>query len=346
MLKVTPLLFCLLIFSSTEVLAKENKDLLTSPRESSVNSHFYLGIRSGWSSVNGACSDSVIDCDDNTVGYGIYSGYQLTSWFALEGGITDYGKPGAHYSNDQVSSDIKGAELSVVFRQSFAESWSAYTRLGVSYQNIEKNSEWAGNQNEGDLNTLAALGLSYSFSKQWSLRGEYQFIDGIGGSNIQQADLHFTSLGLTYHFGGVITKTITIAPAVSIDGEALFVEMTPLKVVTENILFNHDSSTVNTKIKLDDIVKQLTEINEEEVNIVGHTDNIGSTVYNQALSERRAQFVANYLQQSGISTSKLTVSGKGESEPVSDNGSMSGRAENRRVMLRITAPFHNKKETK
>jgi OOP family OmpA-OmpF porin len=69
--------------------------------------------------------------------------------------------------------------------------------------------------------------------------------------------------------------------------------------------------------------------------IVGHTDSRGSKRYNQGLSERRAQSVADYLAAQGLTTNNIQVSGRGESEPVASNKSRAGRAQNRRVNIQV-----------
>ena len=70
--------------------------------------------------------------------------------------------------------------------------------------------------------------------------------------------------------------------------------------------------------------------------VVGHTDSSGTEAYNQQLSERRAQTVADYLQAKGVAPGRLAASGAGESEPIADNATKEGRAENRRVVLKRT----------
>ncbi len=69
--------------------------------------------------------------------------------------------------------------------------------------------------------------------------------------------------------------------------------------------------------------------------IEGYTDSVGSDEYNQALSQRRADAVKSYLLAQGIDSSRLTSSGKGESSPISDNGTSTGRQQNRRVEVII-----------
>jgi OOP family OmpA-OmpF porin len=72
-----------------------------------------------------------------------------------------------------------------------------------------------------------------------------------------------------------------------------------------------------------------------DILVEGHTDSIGSDAYNQTLSEKRAAAVKNYLISKGIPLNKIVSSGKGEKEPVADNGTVLGRAQNRRVELRV-----------
>jgi outer membrane protein OmpA-like peptidoglycan-associated protein len=69
--------------------------------------------------------------------------------------------------------------------------------------------------------------------------------------------------------------------------------------------------------------------------IEGHTDNIGTEEYNQQLGERRASAVRNYLNQQGIPLHALNVISYGEARPVADNTTPAGRAQNRRVIVRV-----------
>lgn len=69
--------------------------------------------------------------------------------------------------------------------------------------------------------------------------------------------------------------------------------------------------------------------------IEGHTDNIGTEDYNLQLGERRASAVRNYINQKGIPLHAVNVISYGESMPVADNGSPDGRAQNRRVVVRV-----------
>jgi OOP family OmpA-OmpF porin len=70
---------------------------------------------------------------------------------------------------------------------------------------------------------------------------------------------------------------------------------------------------------------------EVGVVITGHTDNVGSQKYNQALSLKRAQSVKNWLVEKGIASNRMRTVGRGLKEPVASNETDAGRAENRRI---------------
>ena len=84
---------------------------------------------------------------------------------------------------------------------------------------------------------------------------------------------------------------------------------------------------------LTSVGKVLTEFDQTVVEVAGHTDSTGSDSYNQALSERRAGSVSQYLQSQGIDGRRLITIGLGESMPVADNTTNAGRQANRRVEI-------------
>lgn len=81
--------------------------------------------------------------------------------------------------------------------------------------------------------------------------------------------------------------------------------------------------------------KYLEENPDEKLSLTGHTDSDGSDELNQGLSEVRAGKVRDILTAEGFSATNLEVSGKGESEPIADNGTVEGRQKNRRVSIRL-----------
>ncbi|MCB0274757.1 MAG: OmpA family protein [Calditrichaeota bacterium] len=81
----------------------------------------------------------------------------------------------------------------------------------------------------------------------------------------------------------------------------------------------------------------LNKYPDTEILLEGHTDNTGAEDYNMALSERRAQHVADYLRAQSVGSGRLIIKGYGEVQPVADNESAEGRQLNRRVEVAIYA---------
>jgi OmpA-OmpF porin, OOP family len=103
----------------------------------------------------------------------------------------------------------------------------------------------------------------------------------------------------------------------------------------ENIFFVTKSSQLLAKSfpKLNEVVTILNENPSLKVSIEGHTDDVGKDDVNQTLSDDRAAAVKAYLVSKGISESRLSSAGYGETKPVADNKTAAGRAKNRRVEM-------------
>lgn len=299
-----------------------------------VSDHFYIGGKIGWSAYDGACNSTNLDCQNDTFGYGLYGGYQFNRWLALEGGIVSYGEPEAKYSLGKISADVFGGELSVKVGYPISERLELFTRIGGSYQYIDKSSFISYQSTKShEWNTFGALGTSFRISSNWSVRGEYQFMDGIGERDVGQSDLHFTSVGLTYHFGA--------SEAASFDEEEVIDAPSQCELSDNSFslnsvyLFTNDSYEIASPSSLEPVIERLSNCANETVRIVGYTDNTGSNRYNEMLSKLRAHSVATYLENQGIKSSRLEVLGLGEGDPIGSNETDEGRAENRRVEVRF-----------
>jgi outer membrane protein OmpA-like peptidoglycan-associated protein len=75
-----------------------------------------------------------------------------------------------------------------------------------------------------------------------------------------------------------------------------------------------------------------------KIHINGYTDSVGNDVYNNRLSEQRAEAVANWLSSHGLQRSTISTHGFGKSNPVAPNTDDKGRAKNRRVVIFLTNP--------
>lgn len=105
------------------------------------------------------------------------------------------------------------------------------------------------------------------------------------------------------------------------------------------LLYDFDSDFVRpeARINLTELARSLAQYPNSDLLIIGHTDQVGSTSYNLGLSERRANSAATYLMSRGLSGTRVTTRGLGESEPVASNNTEAGRQANRRVEVAIFA---------
>ena len=104
------------------------------------------------------------------------------------------------------------------------------------------------------------------------------------------------------------------------------------------LLFDFDSDVIrsNAATNLNALAGNLSKYDESNLMIVGNTDDVGSSAYNQNLSEQRAESAARYLHGQGV-TRYIATAGVGEREPVSSNTTEAGRQQNRRVEVAIYA---------
>jgi len=116
-------------------------------------------------------------------------------------------------------------------------------------------------------------------------------------------------------------------------GEGLIVKF------DSGILFDFNKSDLkdNARTNIQNLAATMKNNPETNILIVGHTDDVGSDDYNMSLSRRRAASVRDFTIAQGIPSNRLSIEGRGESEPIADNTTESGRAQNRRVEIVIVA---------
>jgi outer membrane protein OmpA-like peptidoglycan-associated protein len=88
-------------------------------------------------------------------------------------------------------------------------------------------------------------------------------------------------------------------------------------------------------VELDKVVQLLQENPTVKIQIAGHTDNVGTVGDNTKLSGNRAKAVVTYLAGKGIDAKRLSFKGFGATQPIADNKTEAGRAQNRRTELKI-----------
>ncbi|HUX34015.1 MAG TPA: OmpA family protein, partial [Gemmatimonadaceae bacterium] len=105
------------------------------------------------------------------------------------------------------------------------------------------------------------------------------------------------------------------------------------------LLYDFDSDVVRADAaqNLRSLAASLEKYPNTDLLIVGHTDAVGTSDYNQALSQRRATAAADYLMGQGVASARLQAVGRGETEPIAPNDTEAGRQLNRRVEIAIYA---------
>lgn len=137
---------------------------------------------------------------------------------------------------------------------------------------------------------------------------------------------------------GTVTSSVEVRVAEIIsDYHGVATEAGTTLTVPSEVLFDFDEATLrpDARARLDEIVEVVGYFAQAPVEVVGHTDSQGEPAYNQDLSTRRADAVATHLVDAGVDTARLSVEGRGETEPDRPNDTEEGRQANRRVEITI-----------
>jgi outer membrane protein OmpA-like peptidoglycan-associated protein len=107
--------------------------------------------------------------------------------------------------------------------------------------------------------------------------------------------------------------------------------------IIESVYFKTNLAVIEPRsyALLDNVVAVLAAHDKLRIQVEGHTDSQGGAAYNKKLSQRRAAAVVAYLTQKGIAAARLTALGFGEDQPIADNRTQDGRAQNRRVVFTV-----------
>jgi outer membrane protein OmpA-like peptidoglycan-associated protein len=107
--------------------------------------------------------------------------------------------------------------------------------------------------------------------------------------------------------------------------------------LSAKLLFASDSENLSAEVETNivQLTQELLKVGIDHARLEGHTDNTGASAYNDQLSLRRADSVAQIMIRAGMSAEKIATQGRGQREPLYDNNTAQGRSENRRVAIII-----------
>ena len=177
--------------------------------------------------------------------------------------------------------------------------------------------------------------------------GKFDFKASTVPPGTLNGNIKLRSVGLVYRFGAKASSapatapaTLARAPAIVAPAPVIVVQPAPVSekvTFAAEALFDFDQSMLKQdgRATLDALLARLQGMNIEVVIAVGHADAVGSDAYNQQLSIRRADAVKAYLVSKGMDPARVYTEGKGETQPLADNRTAPGRAQNRRVTLEV-----------
>ncbi|RJX71641.1 OmpA family protein [Vibrio sinensis] len=288
----------------------------------------YIGAKAGKSWLDDSCKTTVgSQCDDDASAIGAFVGYQFWDFLALEAGYDYLGKFTGDGLNDQ---KVDAYTLAPKLNLHLTDAISIYGKVGGAYVNYG---------DKDDASFLGAAGLEFDSMENVTVRLEYQTLTDIN-NDLVRAEGNSATLGVTYKFGAsepepVVVEEVMVVEEVVVAPVVMTKTYAATLVDTESFKTNSSELKQGSVAGLTDLVAFLNDYPQANVQIVGYTDSTGRAEYNQQLSEKRANSVADALVNEGIDPSRISVSGEGENNPIASNETAEGRAQNRRVEVSV-----------
>ena len=303
--------------------------------------------------------------DNRDKAYRVFGGYQFNRYLGLEAGYFNLGKFGYSATTTpagRLDGQIKldGPHLDLVGTLPLGERFSVLGRIGVHGARARDQFVGSGavaalnaSPRKTEANLKLGAGLQYAFTPGFMVRGEvdrYRVNDAVGN----KGDIDTVTLSLVFPFGRApAARSVAAAPAYVAPAPApapapivtppppppppVMVQAPPappappperrrVSFAAES-LFGFDQSDIKPegRAALDKFATDTRGTAFEMVIVQGHTDRLGTDRYNQALSQRRADAVKNYLVSSGgFDAAKVNAVGKGETQPVTATADCKG----------------------
>ena len=334
--------------------------------EPAFESCYYLGAGVGMSTLEPDTEQSSWNREtDSDSGFKVYGGYHFApNWFA-EFVYADLGKADMKSAHTLITTtETVAYDATALFAGYYlpVNRWiqlpvEPFVKLGMASVATTSSTDMLTLESEESSQLAAGFGAQWRFKPRWSLRAEYESF---------ASDASLLSLSVAYWLGGKQHYyEVPPAPApqpepepevvvLDDDGDGIPNELdicasTPKgaeaneqgcavyqgRLPDVNLQSDSTELTEASYEPLDKAVAALKKFPETHIEIQAHTDSRGTESYNQALSERRATAVMDYLIKQGISAERLSIRGFGETKPIADNKTAEGRAKNRRVEFAV-----------
>jgi OOP family OmpA-OmpF porin len=292
--------------------------------------------------------------------YSIGLGYQFNSPWAIE--FVYLGSRTERTRGGDFDIDLDQIRLDGLYNFNRSGNFQPYLAAGIGESEYTRRSADAV-----ETNINFGGGAKYFLSPKLSMRGDVRMISSLDEEQLDMA----VSVGLHYAFGGSAgSKALPVAATAAVitdtDGDGVpdsadqcpdsdagakvdavgcYIMIQEGHSIELNVNFANNSSEVTAEnySEVTKLAKFMTEYPNTSVVIEGHTDDRGAADYNQGLSERRADAVAAILvERDGISSSRVSTKGYGESSPLVESTVADYRAMNRRVVAVATATVETK----
>ncbi|MBB5192153.1 OOP family OmpA-OmpF porin [Silvimonas terrae] len=312
---------------------------------------FYVGGKTGVNLSRGSGGD-FDTTQEATATVGVEAGYNAEVAKDIIMGVDafyDYNNKTDHdlkqypgYS-DKFGSQVYGADLKLGMQ---FDRWMPYAKVGYAW------AKGTGEENGKADGMHAGLGVEYKLTPNLGLTGEWTASRARDDDGAKLTNNNFT-VGLNYYFGArneaPLVMPAVVAPVIpkpEPKPEAKPVVVAPkcndvttsTPVRIDGASFANASSKLKADAysKLDTIVAGAKANPDVRFEVAGFTDSRGSAKLNSKLSTNRALAVKQYLVAHGIDANRIISNGYGPEQPVADNASEAGRAQNRRVEIRFT----------
>jgi OOP family OmpA-OmpF porin len=305
---------------------------------------FYLGIKAGSNYYQNACEPWATNCEHRDFAYGAFAGYRFNENFSIEAGYLDLGQVNAVYPESGLQQPYMGTvnswELGVSFDLPVTDSLAAFVKISANYWSAENRSQARILKDDG-WSPAGEVGLTYQLSENFQTRLSYQYIDGLGSDKVGGSNGHIAWLGITYQFKSA-RKPIVVASKSPV--KLPVVEVVAAKLA--KVEFTFDSIKFKSTEQLELLIAHALEYPQINIYVQTHTDSTGNQVYNQNLSESRAQSITDLLISRGVNEDKIYVSAFGELSPVFDNQTSEHRRLNRQAIITTKAFEVSREEVK
>ncbi len=290
-----------------------------------LSDNVYFGVKGGYQVLD---DDNSHASNPDGVHVGVFGGIRLTDNVSWDLGYQNW----EGIESDKHDIDVEMIETALRYDTYINEKVSLFGRAGIGYAFVDDKST-QGNKDYDEVSPLAEVGINYWLSDKISTGLSYQYTRAVGGHDDLDIDSNSINLSLTYNFTNRYKQELV--EVVTTQAPVIELVTAPVTVVelTDTTLFDFDSAelTASGKDELQRLLSRIPQQSDALFKIVGHTDTSGPAEYNMQLSKRRAQAVKDFLVETGMPESHITVEGEGETQPIASNDTHQGRIENRRV---------------